>query len=150
MKRRLKRLNKIQIISTLLLIVAYILTLFNIKSSDYLFMMILGFNMYGYLRYVSKWSNEGRTWYKKTDEKYDKNLTRKPSDTMFFMLISYYLLIVMVFVADIFINNFMKESILGMLSVAIIWNYLGLIIVDKTYTQVERLAEESGKGKQKK
>ena len=113
MKNRLKRLNRIQIISLILLTVAFIMVLFGVHNSNNLFWILIGINMFGYLLFTSKWSNEGKTWYSKIDKKYSKNLTRKPSDTIFFMMVAYYILICIVVIADIFIDNFMNEIYYG-------------------------------------
>ncbi len=147
MINRLKRLNILQIISTILLTISFILVLCNVYNSNNLFWLCLGLNMGGYLLFTTKWSNEGKTWYSKIDNKYNKNLTRKPSETIFFMLVAYYILICIVVIADIFIDNFMNESIMALYVIAILCNYLGLVVVDKTMNEVVSLIETSGKGK---
>ena len=102
-----------------------------------------------YLLFTTKWSNEGKTWYSRIDNKYSKNLTRKPSETIFYMLIAYYILICIVVIADIFIDNFMNDSIMALYVIAILCNYLGLVVVDKTMNEVVSLIETSGRGKKK-
>lgn len=105
--------------------------------------------MGGYLLFTTKWSNEGKTWYSRIDNKYSKNLTRKPSETIFYMLVAYYILICIVVIADIFIDNFMNESIMALYIIAILCNYLGLVVVDKTMKEIVSLIETSGRGKKK-
>ena len=61
MINRLKRLNKLQIISTILLTISFILVLCNVYNSNNLFWLCLGLNMGGYLLFTTKWSNEGKT-----------------------------------------------------------------------------------------
>ena len=147
MKNRFKRLNKLQIISTILLTIALILFLCGIHNSNNLFWFCLALNMAGYLLFTVKWSDEGKTWYKKIDKNYSKNFTRRPSDTIFFMLVAYYLLICIVVILDIFIKDFMNEMIISLYVIAILCNYLGLVIVDKTKEEVVNFIEINGKGK---
>lgn len=61
----LKRLNKIQVVSLILLVVLFILVCFNINNSTNFFWVLLGLNMLGYLMFVTKWSKEGKTGNKK-------------------------------------------------------------------------------------
>jgi len=149
MKNRFKRLNKLQIISTILLTISFIMTLCNVYNSNNLFWLCIGLNMSGFLLFTMKLSNEGKTWYSKIDKKYSKNLTRKPSDTIFYMLGAYYILVCIVVIGDMFIENFMNESILALYVIAILCNYYGLVIVDKTMKEVTSLIETSGRGKKK-
>ena len=52
-------------------------------------------------------------------------------------------------IADIFIDNFMNKSIMALYVIAILCNYLGLVVVDKTMNEVVSLIETSGRGKKK-
>ena len=65
------------------------------------------------------------------------------------MMVAYYILICIVVIADIFIDNFMNESIMALYVIAILCNYLGLVVVDKTMNEVVSLIETSGRGKKK-
>jgi len=65
------------------------------------------------------------------------------------MLVAYYILICIVVIADIFIDNFMNESIMALYIIAILCNYLGLVVVDKTMKEIVSLIETSGRGKKK-
>ena len=139
MVNSLKRLNKIQVVSLILLIISFILVCFNVNNSTNFFWVSLGLNMFGYLMFISKWSKEGKTGNRKIDKSYDKNLTRKSSEFIFFMVVAYYLVICICVVADIWIKDFMYQfgTILGLFSVAFIWNFLSLAIVDRTMKEVE-------------
>lgn len=136
-----KRLNSIQIISFALLILSFILYCFNVKSSENFFWVSVGINMLGYLLFMMKWSKEGKTGIKKADKNYNKNLTRKPSEFIFTMVVAYYLLICVVVIAGIFIKDFMYEFgvVLGVLLVAFIWNFISLYIVNRTAKEVSML-----------
>lgn len=139
MVNSLKRLNKIQIVSLILLIISFILVCFNVNNNTNFFWVSLGLNMLGYLMFITKWSREGKTGNRKIDKSYDKNLTRKSSEFIFFMVVAYYLVICICVVADIWIKDFMYQfgTILGLFSVAFIWNFLSLAIVDRTMKEVE-------------
>ena len=139
MVNSLKRLNKIQIVSLILLIISFILVCFNVNNNTNFFWVSLGLNMLGYLMFITKWSREGKTGNRKLGKSYDKNLTRKSSEFIFFMVVAYYLVICICVVADIWIKDFMYQfgTILGLFSVAFIWNFLSLAIVDRTMKEVE-------------
>ncbi len=55
------------------------------------------------------------------------------------MVVSYYLVICICVIADIWIKDFMYQfgTILGLLSMAFICNFLSLAIVDRTMKEVE-------------
>jgi hypothetical protein len=139
MVNSLKRLNKIQVLSLVLLVVSFIMFCLGINNSSNFFWVCLGLNMYGYLIFIVKWSKEGKTGNRRIDKNYDKNLTRKSSEFIFFMVIAYYLIICICVIADFWIQDFMYQfgTILGLFSIAIIWNFLSLAIVDRTSKEVE-------------
>ena len=95
--------------------------------------------MLGYLMFITKWSKEGKTGNRKIDKSYDKNLTRKSSEFIFFMVVAYYLVICIWVIANIWIKDFMYQfgTILGLFGMAFIWNFLSLAIVDRTSKEVE-------------
>ena len=139
MVNSLKRLNKIQVVSLILLIISLILICFNVNNSTNFFWVSLGLNMLGYLMFISKWSREGKTGNRKIDRSYEKNLTRKSSEFIFFMVVAYYIVICICVIADMWIKDFMHEfgTILGLFSMAFIWNFLSLAVVDRTMKEVE-------------
>lgn len=55
------------------------------------------------------------------------------------MVIAYYLVICICVIADIWIKDFMYQfgTIFGLFSIAFIWNFLSLAIVDRTMKEVE-------------
>lgn len=61
MVNSLKRLNKIQVVGLVLLVVSFILVCLGINNSANFFWVSLGLNMFGYLMFISKWSKEGKT-----------------------------------------------------------------------------------------
>lgn len=141
MVKMFKRLNVIQIISFILLIIAFILLIFNVNNSDNLFWVCFSLNMLGYALFIIKWTKEGKTWYKNLDKNYGKNLTRKPSEILFFLLVIYYIIICAVFIIEIWIKDFSKQfsTMIILFILAIIFNYISIIIVNKTYKEVKTL-----------
>ena len=141
MVNSLKRLNWIQIVSLVLLVVAYILHFFNIKSIREFFWVALAINMVGFLIFVIKWSREGKTGIKKADKNYNKNLTRKASDYIFLLLVAYYLIVCGVIIIGFFYDNYMYDSgtLLSMLSVAFVCNFTALLVVERTSQEIKVL-----------
>ena len=105
MKNRLKRLNKIQIISLILLTITYILRIFNVLTDNIYFTTPLLLSTLGLIKFMEKWSNEGKTWFKKMDKNYNKNFTRKPSDALFFLVVAYVVVVAGIYVTNIFVEN---------------------------------------------
>ena len=150
MKNRLKkykRITKLQIISLSLITIAFFLRIFNIYNNDYFFIGVVALNMLSLLKYMEKWSNEGKTWFKRIDKKYDKNFTRTPSDLLFFMVTGYVLIIVLVILISNFINKGFNDYVFAMYLLTIVCNYMALSVVDRTSNNVERFIDDSGKGK---
>lgn len=138
-----KRANLLQVISLILLVIVFVLCLFSIRGMEELFWVILALNMFGYIQFMTKWSKEGKTTFKKMDENYNKNFTRKSSETIFFMCIAYFLVICIIIVGGYVFKGFDKELnvLLPLLIFSIIWNVLALIIVDKTFNQIKTLVK---------
>ena len=67
MVKVIKRLNLLQTITLIALIIVYILCNFNIKGMTDLFWIVLALNMLGFLLFTTKWSKEGKTLYRKMD-----------------------------------------------------------------------------------
>ena len=150
MKNRLKRLNKLQIVSLVGLTITLILVLLDVYNTENLFWIFVGLNIFSYVSFMAKWSQDGKTWFSKADKKYTKNLTRKPSDTLLFMAVAYAGVIALIVIADMLIKDFKTTSVISIYIFTIVWNYIGLIVVDKTFKEISTLIESTGKGKRKK
>lgn len=145
--KKYKRLSKLQIVSLILLTIAFFLRIFKVHDDNSLYIFALVLSMFAFLKYMVRWSNEGKTWFKRIDKSYTKNFTRKPSDTLFFMVVAYFLEVAIVFLTDIFVDNYLSESLFSLYLLTIVCNYMGLVIVDKTSDDVIKFVDESGKGK---
>lgn len=60
MVNSLRRLNKIWVVSLVLLVVSFILVCFDINNSTNFFWVSLVLNMLGNLMFITKWSKEGK------------------------------------------------------------------------------------------
>ena len=98
MVRVVKRLNVLQVIGLIGLVVVDILYYLKVDNMINLFFVFLGLNILGHLLFTTKWSKEGKTNFSKLDKKYSKNLTRKPSETIFFSTVALYLTVCVVII----------------------------------------------------
>ena len=147
MVNSLKRLNWIQIVSLILIVVAFVLYCLNIKGGKEFFWIALSINMLGFLLFTNKWCREGKTGIKKADKSYSKNLTRKPSDFIFIILVAYYLVVCLINIIDIFYKGYMYDFgiILGLLIIAFGCNIVSAYIVERTANEVSILLKRKKK-----
>lgn len=63
------------------------------------------------------------------------------------MVVAYYIVICICVIADMWIKDFMNEfgTILGLFSMAFIWNFLSLAVVDRTMKEVELILKGGNK-----
>lgn len=120
------------------MILSFILGFFVKNSLKNLFFVGLGLNELGFTLNTVKWSKEGITGFKNIAKNYNKNLTRRSSDTMLFMNISYYfILCICILTETIEKTNFNSNfSLMPILGISIVINYALLFIIDKTYNEV--------------
>lgn len=142
MLKSLKYFNNIQIVSNIILLIVLIITI--IIQSDrlfHLYWMVLGITFIGNILCINKWSKEGKTWYKKIDKNWSKNLTRKPSDTLLTIVVLYTLIVCSIFVTEIFVSDITSNAliIIGYFILTIIFEYIIYSIIDHTFKEVERL-----------
>ena len=139
--RAIKRLNLLQIITLVCLIIVYVLCNFNIKGMDDLFWIVLALNMLGFLLFTTKWSKEGKTLYRKMNKNYNKNLTRQPSDIIFFTCVAFYILICTTIVSGAFIKGYEKDisTLLSLLVSAWVFNLFTAVIVERTFREVKSI-----------
>ena len=83
----------------------------------------------------------------KMDKNYNKTFTRKPSDALFFLVVAYVVVVAGIYVTDIFVDNYLTESLFALYLLTIVYNYMALVLVDKTSEDVVKFIDESGKGK---
>lgn len=150
--KKIKRMNFLQVLGIIIMIVSFVLGLFNVKGMLDLFFVGLGLNALGFTILSIKWSKEGKTGFKKMDKNYDKNLTRKSSDTMLFMNVVYYFMLSLSIIMDLVEDNYSKGafSLIPILSLALVVNYALLFIIDKTYNQVVEIIKTPKKMNLKK
>lgn len=134
-----KRLNKLQIISIIGMIVVYILFLLNVYNMSNLFLFFLGLNLGGTIMFSEKWSKEGLTTYKKLDEKWSKNYTRKSSEKLFYAIIFCGLVYCICILLEMFIPDISNIVFGIMILIAIVINIYVIYIVDLTAKEVKEI-----------
>jgi len=142
MLKNLKYFNKIQIISNIALFIVLIITLVVQKERIFhLYWAIFGIAFLGNILCINKWSKEGKTWYKKIDKNWSKNLTRKPSDTLLTIVVLYTLIVCSIFIIEIFVSDITSNVliIICYFILTIIIEYIIYSITDRTFKEVERL-----------
>lgn len=150
--RIIKRINFLQVLGMIIMVVSFVLNLFNFKGMIDLFFVGLAINGLGFTLLTIKWSKEGKTGFKKMDKSYDKNLTRKSSDTMLFMNVAYYFTLCFGILVDLIKNNYSKDvfSLIPILTLSLVFNYVLLLVIDKTYNQVVEIIKTPKKMNLKK
>ena len=149
MVNSLKRLKKFQIIGVILQIRSFIGCYLNIDVFTYWFWIGTGLNLMGTIYFIDIWSKEGKTRFRKLDKKRDKNLTRKSSELIFFLAIVESMFISIVFIAEFWIKDFSKQffTILSVFIMSLAVLIVILIVVEKTFKQVDIIATHNDKTK---
>ncbi len=148
MLKNLKYFNKIQIISNIALFIVLIITLIVQKERIFhLYWMIFAITFLGNILCINKWSKEGKTWYKNADKNWSKNLTRKPSDTLLFVVVIFTLIVCSIFIIGFFINNIIINNIVIIFYfiLTIIFEYVVYLIINRTFKEVEGLISTNKK-----
>lgn len=147
MVNSLKRLKKFQIIGVILQIISFIGCYLNIDAFTYWFWIGTGLNLMGTIYFIDIWSKEGKTRFRKLDNKRDKNLTRKSSELIFFLTIVESMFISIVFIAEFWIKDFSKQfsTILSVFIMSLVVLIVILIVVEKTFKQVDMIATHNDK-----
>lgn len=101
----------------------------------------------GTIYFIDIWSKEGKTRFRKLDNKRDKNLTRKSSELIFFLTIVESMFISIVFIAEFWIKDFSKQfsTILSVFIMSLVVLIVILIVVEKTFKQVDIIATHNDK-----
>lgn len=140
----IKRLNLVQIIGFIIMIIAFILNMFSIKGMIDLFFIGLSLNALGFTLSTIKWTKEGKTGFRKMDKSYNKNLTRRSSDTMLFLNVGYYVGICLLVLTEVIDKTYFKLlfSLMPILIVSLMTNVVLYLIIDATYNQVVKLIKK--------
>lgn len=148
-KNMLKRVHLSHKISIVCLAVSLILVEFGVKASEYIFWISVVYNFYEFIMFMMKWSKEGRTISKKCDSNYNKNLTRKSSDYIFFMVIAYGIMVCLPFFTNIFIKDYAYDvsTIFAQCMAFVVCNVALFYVVDRTSNEVIRLEKDRKDGR---
>lgn len=136
MKRMFKRVNVLQVISLFGIIITFIFIFLNItKIATNIFWVFVGIHICGIVMFVHKWSKEGITPYRRLDRNNEKNITRKTSDSLFLLLVSYIFVVCFIFILKMF-SSLDYGDYLAIVNLTIVCDLTMLYWVDKTINQV--------------
>ena len=147
MVNSIKRLNKFQIIGFIIQIISFIGCCFKIEAFTNWFWIGSSLVIMGGIYFVDFWGKEGKTRYKKLDKKRDKNLTRKTSEFIFFLSIAQVLLVSLSFIIEFWLKDYSKRfsTITGTFIITTLCLIITLIVVEKTFKQVDLIATQNDK-----
>ncbi len=138
--RRIKRyLNKMQAISLILAtIVIIVIPITHNTKLVSIGWFLLGCNAFGCGMFTKKWGLDGITWFRRNDKDYKKNLTRKYSDLLFYIIGAFGMFLCIV---TLFENTF-KENYIALL-IGYIISIIVLVVIfsmtDRVSKQIEQL-----------
>lgn len=146
MARMIKRINILQAISMIGMIITLVLIMCNVNNIVNLFWIFVGLSIGGNVMYLDKWGKEGLTRFKKMDSNYNKNYTRKTSELLLFLLATYTMVICIIFLATILIPSFTQDIsvIIGFTIFSAVTNAVNLYLVDRTSKEVKETIKKGG------
>lgn len=138
MAKIFKRLNALQIVSIIGMIITSILSFLNVFNMENLFYIFVGLNIGGLTLFMDKWTKEGIINFKKMDKKYSKNYTWKSSDMILGVIVIYVIAFCILYLVNFFIS-FVKVTVVIIILMSIIVDLITLYIVDYTSKQVKEV-----------
>ena len=141
MLKNLRYLNKIQIISNVALLPLFILSIITQKEKIIsLFWIFLTLALLGNTLFEGKWGKEGKTWFKKLDKSYSKNLTRRTSNTLDICFLIYAIL----FIIFSLVKDYISMSNLFVISIifyiiTLVYEFIAIKVVVRTANEVENI-----------
>lgn len=141
MLKNLRYLNKIQIISNIILFPLFILSIITqndkVVSLLWLFLILA---VLGNTLFEGKWGKEGKTWFKKLDKSYSKNLTRKTANTLDICFMIY----IVLFLIFYFLIEYLNNSNLFVIAISfyiitLIYEFIAFNVVVRTAREVDNL-----------
>ncbi len=147
MVNSIKRLNKFQIIGLLIQIISFIGCSFKIDGFTNWFWIGTSLLMMGEIFFTDFWGKEGKTRYRKLDKKRDKNLTRKTTEFIFSLVVIQAMIICLAFIIEFWVVDFSKRftTIIGTLILTTLCLIIILMVVEKTFRQVDLIATQNDK-----
>ena len=141
MLKNLRYLNKIQIISNVVLLPLSILSIVTQKEKIIsLFWIFLTLAVLGNTLFEGKWGKEGITWFKKLDKNYNKNLTRKTSNLLDICFMIYVTLFLIFYIIIEYINKsyFFLFSITFYI-ITLVYEFIAFNVVVRTAKEVDNI-----------
>lgn len=140
MQENLRRFNVVQIIGNIALFVNVILlAIFKTDFLTNLFWTLIPLCFLGNVSYINKWSNEGRTFDKEKDTNYMKNLTRKYSEKLVFLMVGFTLIYCILIFAEYFAEDIRINIyvIIGFYLFVVLFEYVIYKIVATTKEKIK-------------
>lgn len=139
--RNSDKLTRLLMIGLIIEIVSFAGACFDINTLKYWFWIGAGMTILGSVFYIDYYGSEGKTWFKKLDNKRNKNITRKSSEIIFTTAIISTLIFCLPFIVEFFIKDFSTNIIVMsvVLVVSIIETIIIRYIVKKTKEQMEEV-----------
>lgn len=141
MLKNLRYLNKVQIISNVLLLPLCILSIVTQKEKIIsLFWTFLILAVLGNTFFESKWGREGKTWFKRLDKNYKKNLTRKTANTLDICFMIYAtLFLIFSFFIDYNNRSYLFVIAISFYVITLIYEIIAFNVVVRTAKEVDNL-----------
>ena len=141
MLKNLRYLNKIQIISNVALLPLFILSIITQKEKIIsLFWIFLTLALLGNTLFEGKWGKEGKTWFKKLDKSYNKNLTRKTTNTLDICFMIYVILfLIFYFFIEYLNNSYLFVIAISFYIITLIYELIAFKVVVRTAREVDNL-----------
>ena len=141
MYRNSGKLRKLLVVGLIIEIIAFVGLYFNINQFRFFFWIGAGFTSLGSIFYIDYFASEGKTWFKGLDAKRAKNITRKSSETIFFIAIICFFIFCSPFIVENFIKDFsVKPSVMAIILVVSIIEFILIkYVVKKTQEQMDEI-----------
>lgn len=135
------KLRKLLNVGIIIEIITFIGLCFNMSRLSSLFWIGAGFVIVGSMFYIDYFSSEGKTWFRGLDAERAKNITRKSSETIFFIAIICVFIFCSPFITEFVIKDFsVKLSVMAVILVVSIIEFILIkYVVKKTQEQMDEI-----------
>lgn len=139
--RNSDKLKELLVVGLIIEIVAFIGFCFGISAFKFWFWIGAGIVILGSVFFIDYYSSEGKTWFQNLDNERIKNITRKSSETIFYISIISTLVFCSPFIAEFFIKDFSTKLYVMaiILVVSVIEYFLIKCVVKKTQEQMDEI-----------
>lgn len=139
--RNSDKLKELLIVGLIIEIIAFIGFCFEISAFKFWFWIGSGTTILGSMFFIDYYGSEGKTWFQGLDSERMKNITRKSSETIFFISIISTLIFCSPFIVEFFIKDFSTRLyVMAIILVVSIIEYILIkYIVKKTQEEMDEV-----------